>query len=148
MAVQKMAVDLEKIKMAIHSGIPLSITTYTLPREMETYMGDILSAFLTELDQQQMIQYLSYCLSELMTNAKKANTKRVYFAEKKLNIMDAGDYKAGMATFKADTLGNIDHYLQLQKEARLYVKLFLQALRDAAGSQSNFSCYESFTTSL
>ena len=73
MAVQKMAVDLEKIKMAIHSGIPLSITTYTLPREMETYMGDILSAFLTELDQQQMIQYLSYCLSELMTNAKKAN---------------------------------------------------------------------------
>ncbi|MGI5056566.1 HDOD domain-containing protein [Treponema socranskii] len=127
MALQKMAVDLEKIKMAIHSGIPLSITTYTLPREMETYMGDILSAFLTELDQQQMIQYLSYCLSELMTNAKKANTKRVYFAEKKLNIMDAGDYKAGMATFKADTLGNIDHYLQLQKEARLYVKLFLQA---------------------
>ena len=61
-----------------------------------------------------------------MTNAKKANTKRVYFAEKKLNIMDAGDYKVGMTTFKADTLGNIEHYLQLQKEARLYVKLFLQ----------------------
>ena len=126
MAAQKIAVDLEKIKTAIHSGIPLSITTYTLPREMETYMGDILSAFLTELDQQQMIQYLSYCLSELMTNAKKANTKRVYFSEKHLNIMDAGDYKAGMATFKADTLGNIDHYLQLQKKAGLYVKLLLQ----------------------
>ncbi len=42
--------------------------------------------------------------------------------------MDAGDYKAGMATFKADTLANIDHYLQLQKEARLYVKLFLLGL--------------------
>ncbi|WP_431725665.1 hypothetical protein [Treponema socranskii] len=90
MASQKMAVDLEKIKMAIHSGIPLSITTYTLPREMETYMGDILSAFLTELDQQQMIQYLSYCLSELMTNAKKANTKRVYFAEKKTQYHGCG----------------------------------------------------------
>ena len=90
MAVQKMAVDLEKIKMAIHSGIPLSITTYTLPREMETYMGDILSAFLTELDQQQMIQYLSYCLSELMTNAKKGEYKAHLFCGKKAQHHGSG----------------------------------------------------------
>ena len=32
---EKIKVDEEKIKMAIQNGIPLTITTYTLPREME-----------------------------------------------------------------------------------------------------------------
>src|SRR5574344_2296960 len=126
MNAKKMSVDADKIKMAIRSGIPLSITTYTLPHEMEIYMGDVLTAFLTELNQQQMIEYLSYCLNELITNAKKANTKRVYFQEKHLDITDASDYDRGMKNFKTDTLNNIKYYLQEQKKAGLYVKLILQ----------------------
>ena len=35
---EKLAVDIEKIKLAIRSGVPLSITTYTLPHNMEVYM--------------------------------------------------------------------------------------------------------------
>lgn len=126
MTSKKMSVDASKIKMAIRSGIPLSITTYTLPHEMEVYMGDVLTAFLTELNQQHMIQYLSYCLNELITNAKKANTKRVYFKEKGLDITNEADYAEGMKNFKEDTLNNIKYYLQKQKEAGLYVKLLLQ----------------------
>jgi putative nucleotidyltransferase with HDIG domain len=126
MAAQKMSVDLDKIRMAIRSGIPLSITTYTLPHEMEIYMSDVLTAFLTELNQQQMIQYLNYCLNELITNAKKANTKRIYFKEKDLDITNETDYNVGMKTFKEDMLNNINYYLQMQKKAGLYVKLLLQ----------------------
>lgn len=123
---KKITLDVSKIKMAIQAGIPLSITTYTLPYEMEEYMGKVLSAFLEELNQQQMIEYLSYCLNELITNAKKANTKRVYFEEKHLHITDASDYDCGMKNFKTDTLNNIKYYLQQQKKAGLYVKLILQ----------------------
>lgn len=126
MSAKKIAVDSEKIKMAIRSGLPLSITTYTLPHEMEAYMGDVLTIFLTELEQAHMIQYLSYCLNELTTNAKKANTKRIYFQEKNLDIMNANDYRTGMATFKNDTLGNINYYLQLQKKEKFYIKMLLQ----------------------
>lgn len=115
-----------KIQMAIRSGIPLSITTYTLPHEMEVYMGDVLAAFLEELDQKHMVQYLSYCLNELITNAKKANTKRIYFKEKGLDIANQKDYTAGMKNFKQDTLGNIKYYLDLQKKEGLYIKLLLQ----------------------
>jgi hypothetical protein len=79
---KKVNVDLAKIRKAIQAGIPLSITTYTLPHEMEIYMCEILSAFLTELNLPHMIEFLTYSLNELVTNAKKANTKRVYFAEK------------------------------------------------------------------
>ena len=42
---QKVSLDISKIKMAIRAGIPLSITTYTLPREMTEYMEEVLTAF-------------------------------------------------------------------------------------------------------
>lgn len=127
MALQKrIEVDTAKISKAINSGIPLTITTYTLPHEMEVYMGDVLTAFLKGLQQDHMVEYLNYCLNELITNAKKANTKRVYFKQKNLDITNQADYDEGIKTFKEDTLNNINYYLGLQKKAGLYVKLILQ----------------------
>ena len=88
---KEVSLDVSKIRMAIRAGIPLSITTYTLPREMSVYMEEVLTAFLTELNQTQMIEYLKYCLGELVSNAKKANTKRLYFKEKGLDIYYIND---------------------------------------------------------
>lgn len=122
----KVQVDIAKIRTAIQSGIPLTISTYTLPHEMELYIDDVLKVFLEELNQSKMYDYLSYCLKELINNAKKANTKRVYFEEKNLNINDPADYEEGLKTFKHDTLENIKHYLQMQKDEGLYIKLILQ----------------------
>lgn len=109
-------IDISKIKMAIQAGIPLSITTYTLPHEMEVYMGDVLTAFLNELNQGQMVEYLNYCLEELINNAKKANTKRVYFEDKHLDITKQHDYDVGMQNFKSDMLNNLKFYLSEQKK--------------------------------
>lgn len=125
-AVKKIILDLSKVKMAIRAGIPLSITTYTLPHEMELYMDSVLKAFLEELNQNQMVIYLTYCLNELVTNSKKANTKRIFFREKHLDITNPEQYEEGMKTFKTETLNNIKYYLALQKQAGLYVKLILQ----------------------
>lgn len=121
------SIDVSKVRKAVQVGIPLSITTYTLPHEMEMYMNEVLSAFLAELNQSQMTEFLTYSLNELVTNAKKANTKRVYFEEKQLNINDKDDYQLGMKTFKEDTLNNINHYLEIQKNKGLYIKLVMQA---------------------
>ncbi|WP_443740754.1 HDOD domain-containing protein [Treponema berlinense] len=125
--VKKVKLDLSKIKMAIRAGIPLSITTYTLPREMEAYIDSVLKAFLNELNQDQMSEYLTYCLNELLVNSKKANTKRIFFKQKNLDIFNEEQYSEGIKTFKAETLSNIRYYLDLQKKAGLYVKLVLQA---------------------
>ena len=123
---KRIEVDVSKVRMAIQSGIPLTITTYTLPHEMECYMADVLKVFLTEVRQDHMVESLSYCLKELVNNAKKANTKRVYFKEKGLDITNKSDYKKGMTQFKEDTLSNIEHYLEKQKEEGLYVKVIMQ----------------------
>jgi putative nucleotidyltransferase with HDIG domain len=119
-------VDIEKIRRATRMGVPLSITTYTMPHEIELCIADVLAAFLAELSQDRLKDYLSYCINELATNAKKANTKRVYFNEKALDINNTTDYEQGMKTFKEDTLSNISYYLQLQKDAGLYVKVIMQ----------------------
>ena len=123
---RNITLDVSKIKMAIRAGIPLSITTYTLPRDMVEYMEAVLSAFLKELNQSSMNEYLRYCLNELVTNSKKANTKRIYFKEKGLDITDDAQYEKGMKNFKQDTLGDIKRYMNMQRAAGLYVKFILQ----------------------
>jgi putative nucleotidyltransferase with HDIG domain len=125
-AAQELVVDEAKVKKAVQSGIPLTITTFTLPHEIETYIEQVITVFLQQVDQLKLKDYIVYCVQELAVNAKKANTKRVYFTERGLDLSNPEDYKAGMANFKENTLNNIAHFLQLQKEKGLYIKLILQ----------------------
>ncbi|MCL1928116.1 MAG: HDOD domain-containing protein [Treponema sp.] len=130
MSAQELVVDEEKIKKAVQSGIPLTITTYTLPHEIEVYVEQVLTIFLKQVDQDKLKDYVVYCVQELAVNAKKANTKRVYFLERGLDLNNQDDYKLGMTTFKEDTLTNIGHYLQLQKDKGLYIKLIFQVRKN------------------
>ena len=123
-------IDRAKIQSSVGLQIPIEMTSYTLPRNTEVYIRSVMEMFLEECHQDHLKEYLNFCLSELLTNAKKANTKRVYFQEKGLDINNPDDYKKGMENFKMDTLTNIDHYLELQKKAGLYIKLSLRILAD------------------
>jgi len=126
----ELVVDENKIKKAIQSGLPLTITTYTLPKEIEIYIEQVVESFLKHMNQLKLKDYIVYCVQELVVNAKKANTKRVYFTERGLNINDDNDYEIGMENFKNETINNIAHYLQLQKEKGLYIKVILQIKRN------------------
>ena len=75
--IKRIKVDQEKVNLAIQTGIPLTVTTYTLPPEMEGYIVDILSVFLKQLNMDNLFEGLSYSVKELVNNAKKANTKRI-----------------------------------------------------------------------
>ena len=129
-AAQALVVDEAKIKKAIQSGIPLTITTFTLPHEVEIYIEQLLTLFLKQVEKEKLKDYVVYCVQELAVNAKKANTKRVYFLEKGFDLSNPDDYKTGMESFKEETLSNIAHYLQLQKEKGLYIKLVLQVKKN------------------
>lgn len=118
--------DKEKIRLAVQLHTPVEVMSYTLPREMETYIQEVLLYFLEASHQEHMVDNLVFCLGELLTNAKKANTKRVYFTEQKLDINSDMDYHTGMISFKNDMLNNLAHYLKLQKDAGLYVKFRIQ----------------------
>ena len=119
-------IDLSQIKRAAHNAVPLTFKTYTMPHETEIYLDKVLESFLSELGQEKLKEPLSYCLRELAVNAKKANTKRVYFLEKGLDLNNDRDYENGMKTFKSETFDNIQHYLQKQKELGFYIKVIFQ----------------------
>jgi len=120
-------IDIAKIKKAARNSVPISIKTYTLPHETEVYMESILGVFLDEFGQVGIKDRIAYCMKELAVNAKKANTKRVYFKDRNLDITDPLQYEEGMKTFKSDTLSNIDYYLNIQKDEGLYIKTVFQA---------------------
>ena len=127
---EQLKIDRAKIQTSVGLQLPIEMTSYTLPRNAEAYIRSVMEIFLEECHQDHLKEYLNFCLSELLTNAKKANTKRVYFQEKGLDINNPEDYEKGMENFKMDTLTNIDHYLELQKKAGLYIKLSLKILAD------------------
>ena len=120
-------IDIAKIKKAARNSVPISIKTYTLPHETEVYMESILGVFLDEFGQVGIKDRIAYCMKELAVNAKKANTKRVYFKDRNLDITDPLQYEEGMKTFKSDTLSNIDYYLNIQKDEGLYIKTVFHA---------------------
>ncbi|MDR2841862.1 MAG: HDOD domain-containing protein [Spirochaetaceae bacterium] len=128
---QILVVDEQKIRKAVQSGIPFTITSYTLPHETEVYIGQVIAMFLKVAGHEGLRDYIEYCIQELAVNAKKANTKRVYFMEKKLDLLEPEQYKKGMQNFKKDTLENLAHYLQLQKDKGLYIKINLLYKTDA-----------------
>jgi HD-like signal output (HDOD) protein len=119
-------IDLAQIKRAAHNAVPLTFKTYTLPHETEIYLDRVLESFLAELGQEKLKEPLSYCLRELAVNAKKANTKRVYFLEKGLDLNNDREYEIGMKNFKQETFDNIQYYLQKQKELGMYIKVIFQ----------------------
>ena len=127
---EHLEIDKVKVRNSVGLQLPIEMTSYTLPRNTEVYIRKVMEMFLEECHQDHLKEYLNFCLSELLTNAKKANTKRVYFKEKGLDINDPQDYEKGMENFKMETLTNINHYLELQKKAGLYVKLVLRIHSD------------------
>jgi len=118
-----MNLDRNKVIHAARVGIPLIVKTHTLPAQTEADLEEILGIYLTEMGNSGLLDKLSYCLRELTGNAKKANTKRVYFQHKGLDLHNPADYEAGMRSFKADTLENIGTYLSLQEKAGLSIKV-------------------------
>lgn len=119
-------IDRQKVLEAVKLRMPIEVTSYTLSRNMELYFRSLVEMFLAACHQEHLQEYINYCLGELLANSKKANTKRVYFKERNLDINDPQDYALGMQTFREDTFSNLDHYLELQKKQGLYVKLSLQ----------------------
>ncbi|MGP1577839.1 MAG: HDOD domain-containing protein [Treponema sp.] len=123
-------INTEKIRQAIQMGVPISINTYTLPRETEAYIMTVARIFLKTVHKEAIEDYIIYCLNELTTNAKKANTKRMYFQEKGFDIYDQTAYDEGIKNFKQESLSNIGYYLEQQKKHGLYIKVVMQAKKD------------------
>lgn len=119
------------IRAAIARSATLVLKTHSYrPRERD-YLDEVLGLSLEAVGRPDLRFHLAYCLHELGSNAKRANTKRAFFLEKGLDLSDPTDYEAGMKRFKEETVPQIDYYLRRQRELGLFVKFRFQ--RHSAG---------------
>ena len=119
--------EIKSIKDAVRERKPVNFYCYTLTLDQKQRFQNILNVFLEECDESYLFNCLSYCLFELLDNASKANAKRIYFKEQKLNINDAGDYASGMKNFKNNLSDNTQHYKDELEAGMLQVHLQLSA---------------------
>ena len=112
-------IDIAEIQKAALRSIPLTFRLTSLPHESHALLDRILEVYLEELGQEQILEPLSYCLKELIINAQKANTKRLYFEEKGLDIRSDEHYEQGMRDFRRESVERLEHWLGLLKESGL-----------------------------
>jgi hypothetical protein len=115
----------QQINALVRAGRPIVFTTATFSSSADAYMEQVLNVFLEITGQAAIADYAVFIVRELMNNAKKANTKRVYFTEKNLDINNKEEYRRGMRTFRADIPKNRQRYLALQEQRGLYIRLKL-----------------------
>ncbi|MCR5189710.1 MAG: hypothetical protein K6C97_12320 [Treponema sp.] len=115
-------IDKSKIVDAVHKKEDIEFEGYTVTRDFQMMANQILAAFLSACNKERFLSSLSYSSSELLGNADKANIKRCFCKECNLDINNPLDYEAAMIDFKMEISSNLDHYRELQKKNRLYVK--------------------------
>jgi len=118
------------IDYAIAENKVLTIKAYSYLSKEREYIDEVLDSYLRDVGLLHLQNQVSYCLHELAGNANKANTKRVYFDEKGLDLQDPTDYNQGMRTFKDDTVDDINTYCLKQKEASLYIRFDFRKKED------------------
>ncbi len=102
---------------------PLTVKTFTFMPNAQAFTDQLLIEFLKDHKLDHLYDALSYCIRELAINAKKANTKRIFFQENNLDPKKSEDYELGMKTFKESMLKHQIHYLNKLKENSLYIKI-------------------------
>jgi len=121
-------IDIARIQKSVHNSTPLSFRLTTLPHESHAVVDRVLEIYLQELGQEKLLEPLSYCLKELIINAQKANTKRIYFTEKKLDINSEADYEEGMKGFRTETTAHISEYLAKLSDYHFHIQVRFQTV--------------------
>ncbi|HBD93627.1 MAG: hypothetical protein A2015_14875 [Spirochaetes bacterium GWF1_31_7] len=87
-----------------------------------------LQQFLITVNRPDYFDQLNYIVKELVTNAEKANLKRIYFDNKGFDINNNDEYENAIATFRNDMLFNYDEYIETAKSRGYYVELLMSTV--------------------
>ncbi|MBN2042052.1 MAG: HDOD domain-containing protein [Spirochaetes bacterium] len=99
--------------------------------EVEAVFMKIIHRFLENHDILYLKEMLLTVIREIITNAVKANTKRLYFKLKKLDISKKEEYRQGMESFKNDVYGSDNTIFEKLKEVNLLVRIIFEYIHDS-----------------
>ncbi|MDH5655616.1 MAG: HDOD domain-containing protein [Spirochaetia bacterium] len=92
------------------------------------YLSQFLRRVLSELDINFLTDLVLILIKELISNATKANAKRIYFEKLNLNIENTEEYKKGLETYTEEVLGNWEIFSRDNIDAPYYIKIGFKLL--------------------
>ena len=96
-------------------------------KESDVFLSHVLRTILEEIKQENLFIHLEYVLNEMVMNASKANSKRLYFKSQGLDINNGSDYEKGMKTFKRDVVSNFQNVAQDHIDNNNFVNINLKS---------------------
>ncbi|MBV6493443.1 MAG: hypothetical protein LDLANPLL_01466 [Turneriella sp.] len=78
----------------------LVIRSYSLSRDTEKYLREFVRMAMEGLDRPDLVPVIEIIAKELVTNATKANFKKIYFAENHLKLDNPQEYSEGVSRFR------------------------------------------------
>ena len=134
------SLSIEQIRQRIADDLPVAIRDDQWRNETIDYAVMVLRTGLAFIGKENLLDQMAYCLRELIDNARKANIKRTYFEEEKLDILSPADYEKGMVGFHDHMRSDLERYLAAQARKNLWVEVsFLVTLSALRISVTNNS---------
>jgi hypothetical protein len=90
----------KSLKNAIEKGKIIRLISYAMTVRFEKTMDLVINIILDKYKKQELQSIVYTCTKELALNGTKANIKRIFFEEHKLDIKNQDDYAKGVELYK------------------------------------------------
>jgi len=115
-----------QLSTQVQKGEPVRLTFHYNSKVINKFVNSLFTKVLSQNDMAYLQGMVETILREMIVNAVKANTKRVFFKERNLNIADETHYREGMEDFKTYLINEINQLPVVLKENGYKVELFLK----------------------
>jgi len=110
----------------VHNGEPVKLAFHYNTQAIIKFINSLFIKVLSQNDMNYLQGMIETIIREMVINAVKANSKRVYFKKMNLDINNAFQYQQGMENFKAYMISNMNSIPVELKESGYKVELLLK----------------------
>lgn len=118
------------ISEQINNGEPVKLAFHYNTKEINKFLNSIFVKVLSKNDLDYLHGMVETILREMIINAVKANSKRVFFKLKSLDIQNESDYNTGMEDFKSYFINDDNGLADELKEQGYRVELCMKKSSD------------------
>ena len=118
-------------------GEPVKLTFHYNTKEINRFLNSLLIKVLSYSDMLYLTGPIENVLREMIVNAVKANSKRIFFKKNHLDIIDPIHYEQGMSSFKQYMTETIENLPEELKENGYRVEFISPVTRPETVSEAN-----------
>ena len=121
---------ISSLSTQVLNGEPIKLTFHYNTKEINRFLNSLFIKILSHSDMLYLVGAIENVTREMIVNAVKANTKRIFFKKNNLDIIDPEHYEQGMSSFKKYMIETIQELPDELKENGYKVEFVLKKEAD------------------